>query len=138
MHPSNSCTLYSKCICRATRVCGVSAVGRWLCERPENTASTVLPDPPPGVSRPTSSLSRPCGSTSTGSLNVTVHRIVSYKRYVSPDCGADATITDSTTSGMAALADADGELRILRVNDPEADRLLAKLGIAPAPGVHWK
>ena len=63
----------------------------------------MLPDPPPGLSRPTSSLSRPCGLTSTGSLNVTVNRIVSYKRYVSPDCGADATITDSTTSGMAAL-----------------------------------
>ena len=92
---SNSCTLYSKCICRATWACGVSAVGRWLCERPENTASTVLPDAPPGLSRPTFSLSRP-GVTRTGSLNVTVNRIVSYERYVSPDCGADATTTDVT------------------------------------------
>ena len=92
---SNSCTLYSKCICGASRACGVSAVGRWLCERPENTASTVLPDAPPGLSRPTFSLSRP-GVTRTGSLNVTVNRIVSYERYVSPDCGADATTTEVT------------------------------------------
>ena len=77
---SNSFTLYSKCICRAARICGVSAVGYWLRVRPENTASTVLPDAPPGSSSSTSSLSRPCGLISTGSLNVTVNSIVSYKR----------------------------------------------------------
>ena len=45
----------------------------------ENTASTVLPDAPPGLSRPTFSLSRP-GVTFTGLLNVTVNTIVSYER----------------------------------------------------------
>ena len=75
---SNSFTLYSKCICRATRIWGVSAVGRWLFVRRENTASTVRPDAPSGLSRPTSSLSGP--HARTDSLNVTVNRIVSYKR----------------------------------------------------------
>ena len=75
---SNSFTLYSKCMCRARLICGVSSVGYWLFVMCENTASTVLPDLPPGSSSSTSSPRRP--HARTGSLNDTVNTIVSYKR----------------------------------------------------------
>ena len=78
----------------------------------------MLPDAPPGLSRPTFSLSRP-GVTRTGSLNVTVNMIVSYEWYVSPDCGADATTTEVTLGGTTTTVPRTSILTTNRVNSDQ-------------------